>query len=330
MSAQAVNTAVARREALRRRPYDLSLSHLTKRGKSISFDGGGGHRAVTTYYAQLMYGQVPAPTPAPVSIVTLVRSPARRTRSYFDYYVKSPGKFKGTFEEWLAGEQAAKLRNGQCAELGIRSEEELTAFARSESIALIMVAERMAESLVLLRRRMARAGWEWDMLDLVHGDQPMAFTWTGAPVIKSQLTATAERTAMQDNPLDVQLYEFAQRRLDVQLEEERAADGDGGRRLALELHTLRELQLALGRRCNGTVPTEWISGKMARSEPEKWARVAERLGRDVCAWLSLADEAYSNFVWAHDGEVGRVHSPTIEAELQALGRRVSGNPDVWE
>ena len=64
----------------------------------------------------------------------------------------------------LTGATAAAA-NPQCRQLGLRSRAEAAAFV--DTADLVVVADRMEESLVVLRRLLSRAGWEWGLFDLL-------------------------------------------------------------------------------------------------------------------------------------------------------------------
>ena len=54
-----------------------------------------------------------------INLVTVIRHPASRMRSHFDYYIKSTGKYDGPFESWLYAKKDAWFRNFQSIEMGI-------------------------------------------------------------------------------------------------------------------------------------------------------------------------------------------------------------------
>lgn len=192
---------------------DLAIGHLTKSGGPFepprklgaprSADSMSPTRLLDSFYSRLLSNNRPSEY---VFMVTVVRHPADRSRSHYDYYLRSTGKHKGGLSKWVADNKVwgpkSKLSNFQAKELGLLTEDSVDVFVakalapnrpldqQSGGFELVMVSERMTDGLLLLRRALRRRGWECDLLDLLHLSQTMSRNWKGQAVVKSTLSST--------------------------------------------------------------------------------------------------------------------------------------------
>jgi hypothetical protein len=205
-------------------PPDLAVGHLTKSGGPFHWHprdsaqvAGNRTRGTSSpthvldaFYSALLQGQQ---RPVPL-MITVVRHPADRSRSHYDYYLRSTAKHTKGISHWINDpiywSSGSKLPNYQCQELGLHNSTEVDAFVeivlapktpldRSHATVgfhLVMVAERMTDSLLLLRRALVRRGHHCDIIDLLHMSQPMARNWKGNVVPKTTLNST-DRTVRQ-------------------------------------------------------------------------------------------------------------------------------------
>lgn len=169
------------------------------------------------------------------------------------------------FAHWVANDQDRKLREFQSIELGLWGKAKVThAFIsknlaktvplRAPDIQLMLVAERMDTSLLLLRRLMVRSGWDCDLLDLVHMDQTMSFNWRGQVVHKSNMTTELRQTLLDRNPVDHLLWGAASDRIDDLVRLEKLHDNDGGKAFEAEVVAYHDLHIDLKRRCEHVTP----------------------------------------------------------------------------
>ena len=169
------------------------------------------------------------------------------------------------FAHWVTHGQDRKLREFQSIELGLWGKAKVTqAFIdknlaktvplRAPDVQLVLVAERMDTSLILLRRLMARSGWDCDLLDLVHMNQAQSVNWRGQAVRKSNMTAELRQTLLDRNPVDHLLWQAASDRIDDLVRLEKALDDDGGKMFDAEVVAYHGLHAGLKRRCEHVTP----------------------------------------------------------------------------
>ena len=132
-------------------------------------------------------------------------------------------------------------------------------------LGLILVVEKLDLGLLLLRRRLARAGWHCDLADLVHLDQKMSFNWKGQPVLKSSMSSKSSAHIAARNALDLALWNTASKHIDVLVEIEKQQDGDGGQLFEQELQTYRTMQARLVAKCAGARNLGYVSGVACRA-----------------------------------------------------------------
>jgi len=262
--------------ALRPQGYDMLASHLTPKGGKFFFRYRSGLAATRFFYQNVLHGaRLPEPGGVGgggaagerhgVELFTLLRHPAKRLRSHFDYYLRSTRRFRGGFDEWVGKGRHTNRRlvNYQCNEVGLYDAAAVDTFLRGYTdpasprntapVQLLMVVERLDVCLLLLRRRLIRAGWDWELSDLVHLDQKMTFNWLGKPVNKSGMSAASHALVCEANPLDLKLWAAARAHVDVLVEHEKQLDGDGGRKFEAEARAYADLQARLEAKCAGTV-----------------------------------------------------------------------------
>jgi hypothetical protein len=315
------------------RSYDYFLSHLTKSGGKFKWKGRAGINQMMLFFNAALQGIVDeSKPPLDLTAITLIRNPATRLRSHFDYYLKSTGKYKGTFGEWLEEDGDKSLRNFQSIEMGIYTQKDLKQFIaasldkdvlKSGQFQFVMVMERMDECLVLLRRLLVRTGWEWDLLDLIHIDQPMSTNWKGGAVIKSSLSTAHAALSLERNNLDADLWNAASKRLDGMLAAEYARDNDNGRRFKVELETYKLLQTELKAQCKDVKPLGPFGHKYYKTDADKWnAGPAVEIPANLCLWYMMDDVTYVNFIAQHSGDVAKLFTPALEAKLMAVKEAV--------
>ena len=139
--------------------FDVVMSHLTPTGGEFVYEQRSGLNATRRFYQSLLHGAELQPSfwstsgnlTFGVNIITLLRNPATRIRSHFDYYLRSTQRFRGSFSKWVAkgGHKLEKLTNYQCYELGLFTGQQVDGFiaaytstVNSSPIQFIMVVER--------------------------------------------------------------------------------------------------------------------------------------------------------------------------------------------
>jgi hypothetical protein len=196
---------------------DLAIGHVTKSGGPFKFKMQASlipppaqparcppmspTATLDSFYATLLRSTANGSQPL---MITALRHPADRSRSHYDYYLRSTGKHKAGLSHWVADTTAwgpqSKLTNFQAAELGLVTAEQVNEFIRTTlkpglplkggcaGFQLVLVAEMMVDSLLLLRRALNRWGWNCDLLDVLHLSQTMSRNWKGQTVQKSSLS----------------------------------------------------------------------------------------------------------------------------------------------
>jgi hypothetical protein len=266
----------------------------------------------------------------------VIRNPATRLRSHFDYYLKSTGKYKGTFSAWLKedGDQKRRLRNYQSIEMGLYTMKDVNKFMstnlhkditkRGQQFQFVMIMERMDECLVLLKRLLSKTGWEWDLLDLIHINQPMATNWKGDAVVKSPLASADAKVCIERNDLDMALWNAADKRLDAMLAAEYAHDRDDGRRFKVELETYKLLQREVDAKCKNVKPLGPFDHQYYKTNAAKWeAGPAVDIPASFCLWYMMDDVTYVNFIAQHKGDIAKLFTPTLEEKLMAIKDRLT-------
>ena len=322
------------------RSYDVLAAHLTPMGGRFSFHHRTGLDATVSFYRAVLHGVPPGDataTAGAVELFTLVRHPAKRLRSHFDYYLRSTHRFRGGFDKWVdtlqrrhdtkrkVGGNFANLANYECEEIGLYDAaavdgflREYTAATNTSPFGLLMVVERLDVCLVLLRRRLIRLGWDWELRDLVHLDQTMSYNWKGRRVTKSTMTDDTHAKVCSANPLDMKLWSSALKHIDVLVEREKALDGDGGRKFEGEMRAYAGMQAALKAKCAGTRGLGHVSDHTFEKNPTRWAGIRSRVSADVCLWYMLDDSTYSNYVRETKGNVSAAFTRGLAAQVLAL------------
>eukprot|EP00039_Didymoeca_costata_P030409 m.29382 g.29382 ORF g.29382 m.29382 type:complete len:527 (+) comp8097_c0_seq1:174-1754(+) len=314
------------------RSYDSFISHITARGGKFRWARRAGMDQMLYFFRAALFGisdkslQFKKMDPKPYKLVSIIRHPADRTRSHFDYYLKSTGDYEGTLAEWVNEDKFLKIQNFQCHEFGLYDEKNVAKFIKKSlspqkktksdpSMNLVMVAERMDLSLILLRRLLISVGWECDLLDLIHVDQSMSKNWNGDPVPKSIMDETTRKKLTDFNPLDMRLWDAANSFLDYLKQQEITKDGDGGRRFEVELLAYQQLQKAVKVKCNGTEAYNLENNEYKKG---KWTDDKRKLLSDICLWYKLNDQTFSNFVEESDGDLTSAYTEDMEKAIFAL------------
>ena len=334
----AVSKAVQEHDPVVGRAYDYFLSHLTSNGGKFKYLRRAGINQMFLFFNAALQGAndggdaAADPPSMQMLAVTVIRNPASRIRSHFDYYLKSTGKFKGSFGKWLDEDHDISLRNFQCTELGLYNEKDLSHFMKTNFKAksssantnvphfdFVMVLERMDECLIVLRRLLKRSGWDWDLLDLVHIDQPMSVNWKGQAVIKTELSAVHKTLCTERSSLDMQLWSAAGDRLDELIAIEKKRDGDHGRGFEVELVAYRLLQRELGRQCQDVKPLGPFTHDVYLKEPAQWeGGPAIQIPANLCLWYGMNDVTYANFIKQFGGDVSKLFTAELEEQLQQI------------
>eukprot|EP00041_Stephanoeca_diplocostata_P027493 m.756457 g.756457 ORF g.756457 m.756457 type:complete len:547 (+) comp23184_c0_seq6:302-1942(+) len=310
---------------------DLCISHLRNGnpGRIFSFKGATGVGAINSFYQRLLQDPTIKSahgTVAPL-IITLVRHPVSRTRSHFDYYYRSRKKrFGKSLDDFMNTSECHTLDNFQTDEIGILNDSMLDTFIQqsldpsisldredSRGIHFIMLAERMTLSLVLLRRRLVRHGWECDMLDLLHLSQSMSLNWLGQQVYKSNVTQRARDILSERNARDLRLWQAAAARLERLVQLEKTKDGDGGTKFDAEVKFVNLANEMLKQQCSTQQPLAFVPDK-ALNDASKQKNITETIMQSYCLWNAMDDRQYA--------AIGR-HSKGHPSESFAR------HPEIW-
>lgn len=323
------------------RSYDYFLSHLTTSGGKFKYLRRAGINQMFLFFNAALRGLAAAskdaadaaqPPPMKMTSVTVIRNPASRIRSHFDYYLRSTGKFTGSFGQWLDEDHDISLRNFQCTEMGLYNEKDLSKFLKATftekpssadltapHFDFVMVLERMDECLVLLRRLLKRSGWDWDLLDLIHIDQPMSTNWKGQKVTKSDLSAVHKKLCMERSSMDAQLWVAAGKRLDELIAIEKKRDGDSGRGFEVELVAYKLLQRELAAQCRDVTPLGPFKHNAYKKGPAKWkAGPAIQIPANLCLWYGMDDVTYVNFIQQFGGDITTLFTPQLDEQLMQV------------
>eukprot|EP01104_Vermistella_antarctica_P010687 TRINITY_DN2866_c0_g1_i2.p1 TRINITY_DN2866_c0_g1~~TRINITY_DN2866_c0_g1_i2.p1 ORF type:complete len:425 (+),score=46.21 TRINITY_DN2866_c0_g1_i2:379-1653(+) len=216
-----------------RPPKSLAVS---ERGQEEPFDichlhgrnGGLGFDAIFQWYRNLIAG---------AEFVTILRDPVQRYISDWNFFQRpkmkvdvTPGSNRddgNTIEEALLRyTRAPGTHNRMAFDLGIHNQSELDEFIRTgmKKIAMILVSDRMVESLVIMKRVFH---WRLDG-DLMHlrvldSCRSNVARWDGLELAcspaASDLSPEVVDRIREVNSLDAQLYKAANERLDRQISE---------------------------------------------------------------------------------------------------------------
>ena len=120
----AVDTAIQHKKVDLGRSYDGFYLHLTQSGGKFKWLGRGGYNQMAFFYNTVVNGfseknaQFNIDPPSRFKLISVVRHPADRLRSHFDYYLKGTRKFQGSFTQFLAA-KAHHYANFQSIEHGL-------------------------------------------------------------------------------------------------------------------------------------------------------------------------------------------------------------------
>ena len=336
------------REQPLKRCHDAYFAHLTNMGGKFNGAGNseyiGGINATNAFYQGVLDGTAEKR----FFHFTLLRNPADRLRSHFDYYFRSTRWYRGSFESWLKSGHDEDKREYQCTEIGLYSDEHARHFvathlatpppvasgppaARAAALGrrlidFVMVTEKMDVCLLLLRRMLARLGWDFDLLDLLHLSNPMSVNWMSNDVVKSDLPDEQRATIMARNPRDAMVWEAATAFVGKLVQREKDHDGDAGALFALELDGYRLLQKQLKAACAGTQPLRkhirdnvWSKATTRKV----WVQdIGENISHSLCHWYMMEDSTYVNFVHQTGGNVHGAYSTELEDGAQGLEQQV--------
>eukprot|EP00040_Diaphanoeca_grandis_P014185 m.71798 g.71798 ORF g.71798 m.71798 type:complete len:528 (+) comp24393_c1_seq4:274-1857(+) len=324
-----------------RHAYDCALFHLKGQGGKFTWKSQTRLESILKFYQELLspnavinQDNTPPDTPPLPLIITLLRNPATRTRSHFDYYIGSFKKVPGGFASWLERKRDAELRNFQAVELNLakmtlaldfikRNLAPTLGLSEAKDIHLVMVVEKLDASLLLLRRVLKRGGWDCDLIDLIHVSQKMSFNWEGGHVPKSDMT-TEQRELLEDrNNIDMVLWEAASARIDKLIELEKENDGDGGKLFDKEMEKYMLLQARLKSKCDKEPSLPFIGVNEISLRPNSWKLRSDKVLSTICDWYSLDDLHYVNLELQSAGNPGTLYRQSnnisTETVLATLG-----------
>eukprot|EP00039_Didymoeca_costata_P022055 m.3613 g.3613 ORF g.3613 m.3613 type:complete len:435 (-) comp2795_c0_seq1:133-1437(-) len=238
-----------------------------------------------------------------------------------------------SFKEWIDETQsdAGTVANPQAKSLGFKSKDMIrNVFSKpthqniflKEGDKMILLEDRIEESLVILRRLLVRNGWSWNLFDLVRHPGSHAF-WQ-----QEELDETTdpeiEETLAEIHPLDFYLWELANERLNEAIQQEIALDKDNGARFHFEVAALREAQRAVDKHCRHDRPISKVDPNLYNNDPDHWRR---GLGREfmvsICHWFMLEDGAVDNFEQQTQGHLEDLYSQILEEQLHLLAKTVT-------